>query len=156
VVLAGTSPTSPSVGQRPCQSREERLWWVKRGEPILTGGIGFVWKEDRKMLELFGWQIGMDWAGVLLLVGGALVLGVIAQFIGETRTGYEWLIAGIAALAGGWLGSEAFGTLSTWGPDVGSLYLLPALIGGVVLGGVIDAVVRTMTGGSFVTHPRPI
>jgi uncharacterized membrane protein YeaQ/YmgE (transglycosylase-associated protein family) len=108
------------------------------------------------MIELFGWQIGMDWAGMLLLVGGALVLGVIAQFIGETRTGYEWLIAGIAALVGGWLGSEAFGTLSTWGPDVTSFYVLPGLIGGVVVGGVIDAVTRTMTGGSFVHHPRPI
>lgn len=108
------------------------------------------------MIDLFGWQIGMDWMGLLLLVGGALILGVIAQFIGETRTGYEWLIAAIAALVGGWLGSEAFGTLSTTGPAVESLYLLPALIGGVVVGGVVDAVVRTMTGGSFVAHPRPI
>ena len=108
------------------------------------------------MINLFGWEIGMDWMGLLLLVGGALVLGVIAQFIGETRTGYEWLIAGIAALVGGWLGSEAFGTLSTWGPQVESFYVLPALIGGVVVGGVVDAVVRTMTGGSFVAHPRPI
>jgi len=108
------------------------------------------------MINLFGWQIGMDWIGLLLLVGGALVLGVIAQFIGETRTGYEWLIAGIAAVVGGWLGSESFGTLSTWGPAVESLYVLPALIGGVVLGGVVDAVARTMTGGSYVAHPRLI
>lgn len=108
------------------------------------------------MINFFGWEIGMDWMGLLLLVGGALVLGVIAQFIGETRTGYEWLIAGVAALVGGWLGSEAFGTLSAWGPEVASLYVVPALIGGVIVGGVVDAVVRTMTGGSFVTHPRPI
>jgi uncharacterized membrane protein YeaQ/YmgE (transglycosylase-associated protein family) len=109
------------------------------------------------MLELFGWQIGMNWAGLLILVGGALILGVIAQLVGETRTGYEWLIAAVAALVGGWLGSESFGTLGTWGPVVDSLYLVPALIGGVVVGGVVDAVVRTMTGGSFVAaHPRPI
>jgi len=108
------------------------------------------------MINLFGWEIGMDWMGLLLLVGGALILGVIAQFIGETRTGYEWLIAAIAVLVGGWLGSEAFGTLSTWGPAVESLYVLPALIGGVVLGGVVDTIVRTTTGGSYVAHPRPI
>ena len=108
------------------------------------------------MVDFFGWQIGMDWIGLLLLVGGALVVGVIAQFIGETRTGYEWLIAGIGALVGGWIASESFGTLSTWGPAVAGFYVLPALIGGVVLGGVVDAVARTMTGGSYVAHPRPI
>jgi uncharacterized membrane protein YeaQ/YmgE (transglycosylase-associated protein family) len=59
-------------------------------------------------------------------------------------------------VVGGWLGSEAFGTLSTCGPQVESFYLLPALIGSVVVGGVVDAVVRTMTGGSYVAHPRPI
>jgi len=108
------------------------------------------------MIDLFGWNVGMGGYGLLLLFGGAILIGAIAQFIGETRTGYEWVVAGIAALIGGWLGSEAFGTLSTWGADVESLYLLPALIGGVVVGGVVDVVVRTLTGGSYVHHPRPI
>ncbi len=108
------------------------------------------------MIELIGWKIGMDWLGLLLLGGGALVFGLIVQFIGETRTGYEWLVAGIAALVGGWLGSESFGTASTWGVVVDGLYVLPAIIGGVVLGGIVDVVVRTVTGGSYVHHPRPI
>ena len=105
----------------------------------------------------FGWDIGMGAAGLLLLVGGALVLGLIVQLIGETRTGYEWLVAGVFAVVGGWLGSESFGTASTVGPAWStSCTLLPALIGGVVLGGIVDIVVRTMTGGSYVHHPRPI
>ena len=108
------------------------------------------------MIELINWNIGMGAAGLLLLVGGALVLGLIVQLIGETRTGYEWLVAGVFAVVGGWLGSESFGTASTVGPVVDSLYLLPAVIGGVVLGGIVDIVVRTMTGGSYVHHPRPI
>jgi hypothetical protein len=108
------------------------------------------------VIDLFGWNIGMGGAGLLMLVGGALVLGLIVQLIGETRTGYEWLVAGIFAIVGGWLGSESFGTASTWGIVVDGLYVLPALIGGVVLGGVVDVVVRTMTGGSYVHHPRPI
>ena len=108
------------------------------------------------MIELFGWNVGMGGFGLLLLVAGALVIGLIAQFVGETRTGLEWFVAGTAALIGGWLGSEAFGNASTWGPAVESLYVLPALVGGVVVGGLVDAVVRTMTGGSFVHHPRPI
>ena len=108
------------------------------------------------MLNILGWEIGMGGAGLLMLVGGALVLGLIVQLIGETRTGFEWLVAGIAAVIGGWLGSESFGTASTWGLLFDGLYVLPALIGGVVLGGLVDIVVRTMTGGSYVHHPRPI
>ena len=108
------------------------------------------------MLNILGWEIGMGGAGLLMLVGGALVLGLIVQLIGETRTGFEWLVAGIAAVIGGWLGSESFGTASTWGILFDGLYVLPALIGGVVLGGIVDIVVRTATGGSYVHHPRPI
>jgi hypothetical protein len=35
------------------------------------------------------------------------------------------------------------------------MYLLPALIGGVLLGFVVDLLARTATGGSYVHHPRP-
>jgi uncharacterized membrane protein YeaQ/YmgE (transglycosylase-associated protein family) len=108
------------------------------------------------MIDLYGWNIGMGGVGLMLLIGGALVLGIIVQLIGDTRTGFEWLVAGIAALVGGWLGSESFGTASTWGPAVEDFYLLPALIGAVVVGGVVDIVVRTLTGGTYVHHPRPI
>ena len=108
------------------------------------------------MIDFFGWSVGMGWMCLLLLVGGAILIGAIAQYIGETRTGYEWLVAAVAALAGGWIASEAFGTLSTSGPAVEGLYIVPALIGAVVLGGLVDVMVRTVTGGSYVHHPRPI
>jgi hypothetical protein len=36
------------------------------------------------------------------------------------------------------------------------MFLLPALIGAVVLGFVVDLVVRYATGGSLVHHPRPV
>ena len=35
--------------------------------------------------------------GWALLIVGALVFGVVAQFVGETRTGYEWLVDAIGA-----------------------------------------------------------
>ena len=106
------------------------------------------------MLEPFGWSIGMDLVPALLLVAGALVIGVIAQFIGRPGFGYDWVITGAAALVGGWLGSEAFGTLSTWGPAFDGLYLVPALIGAIVLGGIGDIVTRYSVGGTYA--PRPV
>jgi hypothetical protein len=36
------------------------------------------------------------------------------------------------------------------------MFVLPALIGAVVLGFVVDLVVRYATGGSLVHHARPV
>lgn len=109
------------------------------------------------MLELFGWNVGMSGLALFLLVAGALVIGAIPLLIGEARTGYEWLVTAAAVLVGGWLGSEAFGGISTFGPAFDGLYLVTALIGGVVLGAVADVAVRYVTGGTYSTHaPRPI
>lgn len=108
------------------------------------------------MLNLFGWDVGMSGLAVILLVAGALVIGAIPLFIGEARTGYEWLATAAAVLVGGWLGSEAFGGISTFGPVFDGLYLVPALVGGVVLGAVVDVAVRYVTGGTYTHAPRPI
>lgn len=108
------------------------------------------------MLELFGWDVGMSTLAAVLLVAGALVIGVAAHLIGAVRVGYEWATTGAAALVGGYLGSEAFGTLSAWGPAVEGLYVVPALIGAIILGGVADAIVRLVTHGSYTYAARPI
>lgn len=108
------------------------------------------------MLELFGWDIGMTGLAVTVLILAAVVIGAILQYVGDVTIGYEWSVAGLAAIAGGWLASEAFGTASTWGPEWEGMFLLPALIGAVVLGFVVDLAVRYATGGSLIHHPRPI
>lgn len=108
------------------------------------------------MLELFGWNIGMSGWAAILLIAGALVLGAIPLLVGEPKTGYEWLVSAAAVLLGGWLGSEAFGSLSTIGPAYDGLYVVTALVGGIVLGAIVDAAVRYATGGSYTHAPRPI
>lgn len=107
------------------------------------------------MLELFGWNVGMSLFATFVLLVGGLAIGVIAQYIGRTEIGYEWIFAALGAIVGGWLGSESFGSLSTWGPALDGLYVLPALIGGVLLGGLVDMVTRFSSGGSYL-EPRPI
>lgn len=108
------------------------------------------------MLEILGWNIGMSGLAALALVAGALVLGVIAQFIGDVRVGWEWVAVSAAALVGGYLGSEGLAGLSTWGPEFEGLYVLPALIGAVIIGGIVDLAVRYMTEGAYTRHARPI
>ncbi len=108
------------------------------------------------MLDLFGWDVGMSTFAALLLVVAALLIGVIAQFIGDVNVSWEWAVIGIAALVGGYLGSEAFGSVSTWGPEIDGFFVLPALIGAVIVGGVVDVVVRMTTAGSYVHQARPI
>lgn len=108
------------------------------------------------MLALFGWNVGMSGFAVIVLIAGAVVLGAVPLFIGSARTGYEWLFSSVGVLVGGWLGSEAFGGLSTFGPAYDGLYLLPALVGGVILGGLVDIAVRYVNAGSYAAASRPI
>ena len=108
------------------------------------------------MLDLFGWDVGMSLLAALLLVGGAVVIGGIAQVSGTVTNGYQWLVVGLAALVGGYVGSESFAGLSTWGPEFEGLFVLPAIIGAVVVGAVVDAILRYSTAGSYMAEPRPI
>jgi hypothetical protein len=108
------------------------------------------------VLDLFGWEIGMSLASVILLAVGAIVIGVGLQLIGEVRIGYQFVFTTIAAFIGGFLGSEALGSLSTWGPSFEGLYIVPALIGGLVFGVAVDAAARYLTEGSYVHAPSPI
>lgn len=108
------------------------------------------------MLELFGWDVGMSTLAAILLIAGSLVIGGVAQFLGDVTVGWEWIATAVAALVGGYIGSEAVAGASTWGPVFEGLYVLPALIGAVILGGVVDSLLRYGTEGSYTHNARPI
>jgi hypothetical protein len=108
------------------------------------------------MLDLFGWDVGMSTLAAVLLVAGAVIVGIASYFIGEVRVGYEGFTTGLAALVGGYLGSEAFGSVSTWGWEIDGLFVFPAVIGAIVLGVIADFVVRSATRGTYTSEPRPI
>ena len=108
------------------------------------------------MLVLWDWNVGINGWEALLLIAGAAVIAAVLQNVGRPGSGYEWIFTFIAALAGGWLGSEAFAQLSTWGPAFEGLYLVPALIGAVILGVVVDAAVRYIGSGSYLAEPHPV
>jgi hypothetical protein len=108
------------------------------------------------MLDLMGWDVGMSTLAAVILVLGAVAIGIVSAVIGDVRTGWEGPIVAVAALVGGYVGSEALGSLSTWGWEFEGLFVWPALIGGVVVGFVADLLTRSLTGGAYVHHPRPI
>jgi uncharacterized membrane protein YeaQ/YmgE (transglycosylase-associated protein family) len=95
--------------------------------------------------------IAMGLGGWILLVAGALIFGAAAQLVGETRTGFEWLVDAIAAGVGALIASEFLTAFQSTGPVVDGLAIVPALIGGLVLGLVVEAVTRFATGGTY-TH----
>lgn len=90
-------------------------------------------------------------AGWVVLIVGSLVFGVAAQVIGETRTGYEWLVDSVAVAIGALVASEFIVAWQAMGPVFDGLALVPALAGGLAVGLVVEVAMRYVTGGRY-TH----
>lgn len=104
------------------------------------------------MLVLLGWNLGIGpWAGLVLVVG-AIGFAMAMQYVGELAVGYEWGLTAVAALVGGWLGSEAIPGAASWGYEWDGMVVIPAAAGGLILGGIVELAARWATGGSFVHH----
>jgi hypothetical protein len=91
--------------------------------------------------------------GALTLIVGAIVFGVVAQFVGETRTGYEWLVDAVGAGIGAMVASEFIIGWQAIAPVFDGLALGPALIGGLVVGLIVEVATRLATGGTYTSHP---
>jgi uncharacterized membrane protein YeaQ/YmgE (transglycosylase-associated protein family) len=102
--------------------------------------------ERRQTMEF---AIGLGIGGGVLLIVGALVFGVLAQSVGETRSGYEWLVDAIAAGLGALVASEFIVGWQAFEPVWDGLALIPAVVGGVVLGLIAEVATRYLTGGSY-------
>jgi uncharacterized membrane protein YeaQ/YmgE (transglycosylase-associated protein family) len=89
--------------------------------------------------------------GTALLIVGAVIFGVVAQFIGEARTGFEWLVDAIAAGIGALVASEFIVGWQAAGPVWDGLAIVPALVGGFVVGLLVEVATRYLTGGRY-TH----
>jgi uncharacterized membrane protein YeaQ/YmgE (transglycosylase-associated protein family) len=97
--------------------------------------------------------IALGFGGWIVLIVGALAFGVVAQLVGETRTGFEWIVDAIAAGIGALAASEFIVAWRTFEPTWDGLALLPALLGGIVVGVVVEVATRYMTGGTYTGRP---
>lgn len=93
--------------------------------------------------------ISLGLLGWIAVIVGALIFGVVAQLIGETRTGFEWLVDAIGAGVGAIVASEFIVAWQSWGPMFDGLAIVPALIGGLVVGMVVELATRYLTGGTY-------
>jgi uncharacterized membrane protein YeaQ/YmgE (transglycosylase-associated protein family) len=99
--------------------------------------------------------ITLGLAAWAVLIAGSLIFGVLAQFIGEPRTGYEWLVDAMAFGAGAIVASEFVIGWQAFQPVLDGLAIVPAAIGGLVVGTVVELLTRYLTGGSYAGH-QPI
>lgn len=84
----------------------------------------------------------MGFSGFIILLVGALLLGILHRAMHRTAPISEWLAIAVAAAVGGFIGSEWLGVASTWGPQVNGLYLVPALIAGIIVSAVAEQLIR--------------
>lgn len=92
-------------------------------------------------------------SGWAVLLVGAFLFGVLAQFVGETRTGYEWLVDTIGAGLGAVIASEFIIGWRSVEPVFDGLAIVPAVVGGLVLGLIVEVTTRFLTGGHYLGRP---
>lgn len=80
--------------------------------------------------------------GVVVLLSGAIVLGVIGQSLGRRRFGTEWLLYAAGAEIGGFVASERLGGVGRWGWEVDGLSVFPALVGALIGAGLVEVAAR--------------
>ncbi len=80
--------------------------------------MGIIW--SLIVGGIIGWLAG-------LIVGRDIPGGIIGNII--------------AGFIGGWLGGMLLGE---WGPDLGGFFIIPALIGAIVLVAIVSLIMRSM------------
>jgi hypothetical protein len=97
--------------------------------------------------------VAMGLGGWALLIVGAVVIGVVTQLAGRARFSYEWVATAIGAAIGGLVASEFVVGWRTFEPVTDGLALVPAALGGIVLGAVVAVVARFGFGDAYSDRP---
>ena len=91
----------------------------------------------------------MGFTAFLGIVVVALVVGVGVQYLTKSAFSYEWLVVALAGAFGAYfasetfVGSTVFEGIKSWGPEFDGMFVVPAVIGGIILAIVADLGVRT-------------
>jgi uncharacterized membrane protein YeaQ/YmgE (transglycosylase-associated protein family) len=90
----------------------------------------------------------MGFTAFLGIVVVAVIVGIGVQYLLKSSLTYEWLIVALAGAFGAYFASETFvGStifegIKDWGPQLDGMFIIPAIIGGILLALVADIGVR--------------
>ncbi len=88
----------------------------------------------------------MGFVGFASLIALGVAAAVVSRLLGRTHYEHETLFAGAGAVIGAYFGSGLAAALSDTGPNLDGLVVLPALVGAVIFGGIVDFMGRTSPG----------
>ena len=97
--------------------------------------------------------INIGIGGWILIVALALIVGAVFQLFGQEISPVMFVIDAIAVALGAIFASEIVIAWRTVEPVWDNLALVPALLGGVAVGIVVDLVSRYLTGGRTAGRP---
>jgi hypothetical protein len=86
--------------------------------------------------------VSIGLGGWVLLVVGAVLVGFVTQLIGEATLDYEWVATSIGAFVGAIVASEFVVGWRTFGFIADGVAVVPALVGGVIVAGLVAIVAR--------------
>lgn len=95
----------------------------------------------------FTFNVGY-WA-VIVLIAASVAFGVVVQLMGRASFANEWVLSAVAAGIGGFLASEFIVGFRDWQPVFDGLALVPAVVGGLLIGSVVAAAARYMSGSHY-------
>ena len=95
----------------------------------------------------FAYDIGV-WAIIGLIVL-ATVFGIAVHLVGTPSFRYEWLLTTLAAIVGGFVASEFVVGFRGFEPVYDGLAVIPAIVGGVLLGAVVAGASRFLLSDTY-------
>lgn len=79
----------------------------------------------------------------------SIVAGYAVQRLMARKMRYEWLLVTLSAAFGAYffsetiVGSSIFGDFNSWGPVADGMYIVPAIVGGILFAAIVELGIRT-------------
>jgi len=100
-----------------------------------------------RFLRRLAWTVGRTPSQVDIVV--LVLIGIVIGFLGDTltpgRVPFGWLLGPILGIVGAAVGGYVFGNVAFSNITVGSLAIIPAIIGAIVLVLVVELIIALLT-----------